>query len=173
MKTCKSCQHELPITAFARHPATRDRLQPHCRECQKKISARHYQQHRQEYVRRSVAWAKEHPDAGRGRVQRYRTRNRTAVNAKHAARKKANPQHFAELENRRRARKRGVKTETIDRRALYARDGGVCHLCGQPVAFEKMQLDHVIPLARGGEHTAANLKVAHGRCNRRKWAKSA
>ena len=34
-----------------------------------------------------------------------------------------------------------------------------------------LQMDHVVPLARGGSHTYGNLRPAHGHCNRRKHAK--
>jgi 5-methylcytosine-specific restriction endonuclease McrA len=33
-----------------------------------------------------------------------------------------------------------------------------------------MHIDHVIPLARGGEHSYANAQAAHGPCNMRKGA---
>lgn len=34
-------------------------------------------------------------------------------------------------------------------------------------------LDHVVPLARGGEHSYRNVKLAHPLCNSRKGAKVA
>jgi 5-methylcytosine-specific restriction endonuclease McrA len=30
-------------------------------------------------------------------------------------------------------------------------------------------LDHIVPVSRGGAHTAANVQLAHSACNRRKW----
>jgi 5-methylcytosine-specific restriction endonuclease McrA len=70
---------------------------------------------------------------------------------------------------RRRARLKGApKVERVRRDAIYARDGGICHLCRLSVDPAKFHLDHRIPLTRGGEHTAANLFVAHPACNIRK-----
>lgn len=34
-------------------------------------------------------------------------------------------------------------------------------------------LDHIIPLSRGGHHTADNVQAAHLACNHRKGAKAA
>ena len=51
------------------------------------------------------------------------------------------------------------------RRQLYERDRGICQLCGEPVPFEKMHLDHIHPRILGGDHTAGNLRVTHKRCN--------
>lgn len=43
-----------------------------------------------------------------------------------------------------------------------------CSYCGAPADH----LDHIVPLARGGENTLDNLTAACGRCNRAKHAKS-
>jgi hypothetical protein len=72
---------------------------------------------------------------------------------------------------RRRARKRGLPEEKIDRHAIYERDRGRCHLCGRKVAKDEFALDHLIPIALGGGTVAANLRVAHVSCNSRKWIK--
>lgn len=80
--------------------------------------------------------------------------------------------------SRRRAVERGLMAERIDPMAVFARDGWRCYLCGvetprslrgsnDPSAPE---LDHVIPLARGGAHTWANVKCACRACNGRKGA---
>lgn len=74
----------------------------------------------------------------------------------------------------RRARKRGSGVvETIDRAAIIARDKSRCHLCGKRVPKAQIHLDHIVPLAAGGEHTARNLAVAHSSCNTRKGARAA
>lgn len=53
----------------------------------------------------------------------------------------------------------------IDRRAIYARDGGLCGFCGQHVPMELMHLDHIQPKGLGGPTTMENLRVAHRVCN--------
>jgi 5-methylcytosine-specific restriction endonuclease McrA len=78
----------------------------------------------------------------------------------------------AEKSNRRRARKQATATvwpippELIQARIDFY--GGRCYMCGAGgVAIE---VDHVIPLARGGRHIAANLRPACVQCNRAKAA---
>jgi 5-methylcytosine-specific restriction endonuclease McrA len=78
----------------------------------------------------------------------------------------------AEKSNRRRARKTAtavvwpIPPELIQARIDFY--GGRCYLCGAgDVALE---MDHVIPLSRGGQHVAANLRPACVLCNRRKAA---
>ena len=64
--------------------------------------------------------------------------------------------------------------EAISRADVYARDGWVCQLCGEPVDPEReypdplaASLDHVVPLSRGGTHESTNLQLAHLGCNAR------
>lgn len=60
-------------------------------------------------------------------------------------------------------------TTTRDRhRAELRAHGGPCHICQQPIDYDLPYLhpasfvvDHVIPLARGGEDALHNKKAAH------------
>lgn len=69
---------------------------------------------------------------------------------------------------------------------LYERDYGICYLCGELCDWNDKEeredgvivcgdrypsIDHVIPLAKGGEHSWQNVKLAHRKCNTIKGAK--
>ena len=96
-------------------------------------------------------WRESNPDYHREYARKWREANR---------------QRHREIEARRRARKHKAGTiEQIDRRDIYERDGGRCHICSRAVRYEEMHLDHLVPLSAGGEHTALNLRVAHPFCN--------
>lgn len=63
------------------------------------------------------------------------------------------------------------------RRQVLERDGWVCQLCSEAIDPElkhpdplSATLDHIVPLARGGEHSLENAQAAHRICNNRKWA---
>lgn len=72
----------------------------------------------------------------------------------------------------RRARKKGnLGADRVDYEAILKRDGLVCHICGLPILPSQLEFDHVIPLARGGAHSALNIKPSHALCNRRKGAR--
>ena len=53
----------------------------------------------------------------------------------------------------------------IDRQAIYERDGGLCGFCGQPVPWDLLHLDHIVPRGLGGHTASDNLRVAHRKCN--------
>jgi 5-methylcytosine-specific restriction endonuclease McrA len=79
----------------------------------------------------------------------------------------------------RRARKKGNgRTESIDPKDVFERDGWRCGICGKEVRKgllfphpESATLDHIIPLAVGGEHVWQNVQCAHFRCNGSKGAR--
>lgn len=78
----------------------------------------------------------------------------------------------ADNASRRRARKRDLPEEPIDRLSIYDRDKGICHLCGRKVSPKTFHLDHLVPVSLGGGTVAANLRVAHPSCNVRKHTKA-
>jgi 5-methylcytosine-specific restriction endonuclease McrA len=52
----------------------------------------------------------------------------------------------------------------VSRRAVMARDGGLCQYCGSRAD----SIDHVVPRSKGGEHTWENVVAACRPCNVRK-----
>ncbi len=55
----------------------------------------------------------------------------------------------------------------LTRRAVFARDGHRCQYCRAPAE----SLDHVVPKAKGGEHTWENVVACCRRCNIRKGSR--
>lgn len=68
-------------------------------------------------------------------------------------------------------RAREAYVEDIDRDFVWVRDGGICGICGTPADPDRWDLDHIVPLARGGLHEYANVQVSHPPCNRKKGAR--
>lgn len=52
-----------------------------------------------------------------------------------------------------------------ERKAIYRRDNGICHLCGERVDWDDFQADHVTPHSHGGLTTIDNGRTSHSRCN--------
>lgn len=76
----------------------------------------------------------------------------------------------------RRAREKGARgSEVVFRRKVFDRDDWTCRLCLKPLDREAKvphplapTLDHILPLALGGEHVYSNIQAAHFLCNSRK-----
>lgn len=79
---------------------------------------------------------------------------------------------------RRRTRKYGGKYEGFSKWAIFERDGWTCKICGveAPKSLSGLwlpnspELDHIIPLAKGGDHIKSNVQCACASCNRQKGA---
>jgi len=101
------------------------------------------------------------------------------------------PQKFREKERRSRqkngyvtsrdrAKKNGGQYAYYTRKQIIDRDGSDCYLCQEPVDFTAPHVigqpgwetyphvEHVVPLALGGDDTLENVKIAHAKCNRDK-----
>lgn len=59
----------------------------------------------------------------------------------------------------------GLARDPITLPKIAARDGWRCHICTRKVTRKDWSLDHLIPLSCGGDHTYANVALAHHRCN--------
>ncbi len=145
-KRCNECGNVKPIADF-RFLRGYNRHVPYCRECIRKRSREYY-------------WANRERCLSLDAVRRVFNREKIAQ------RRRDNRHVLRDCDARRRARKRNApRIEKIDRAAIIARDNGTCYLCGCKPAGRDLTLDHVIPLVRGGSHTADNLRVACRSCN--------
>lgn len=84
----------------------------------------------------------------------------------------------AEHGRRRRARKKTAVVEKFTSAEVFLRDGYRCHICRKKCRLSAVvphplapTIDHLIPLARGGDHTRANVATACFRCNSVKGAR--
>lgn len=128
-----------------------------------------YRANRELHLQRAAAYHAANPEKVAAHKRRYLDANRDEHRERRRAYDAANPEKKRERTARYRARALAAPVvEAIDRAAIVARDKSICHLCGEPVGADDLHLDHVVPLSRGGEHTAENLRVAHGICNQRK-----
>lgn len=81
-------------------------------------------------------------------------------------------EHQSNSKHRRRERMKTKKRTRVVRRSVWNRDGWECQHCGTTVAtgedYNKPSyptIDHVIPLAKGGEHSMSNTMTLCRRCN--------
>jgi 5-methylcytosine-specific restriction endonuclease McrA len=153
---------------------------------------------RKAFAKRSYAAKREEVKAAR---RARHERQRAAENATEKARREADREHYRALaragyrrrnptiqrvtchtpeerrarvrqrKQARRARERDQFVEQVDPHIVFERDEGICGICHCAVDVADYHVDHVIPLARGGEHSYANVQVAHPTCNRRKGAR--
>ena len=83
----------------------------------------------------------------------------------------------AKHRHKRRAQKRGVLYEIFDPQEVFERDGWRCQHCHKKVQWLNKSphsllypnLDHIVPLSKGGEHTRRNTQLLCRECNSKKY----
>lgn len=143
-KPCKTCSLTLPIERFAKSSVN-------CRACTSVLGRIARQRNPEEFRERSRKFRAEHPEKMRAATSRWRKNNRERI--------------LSHNQKRRARRSNAPSVEFVDRGVVFSRDGGVCHICRRRVSCKGFHLDHLVPLSAGGEHTYANVRIAHPRCN--------
>ena len=117
------------------------------------------------------AWKQRNSQRVNQHNRTYETKNPDKKSAWQDKYRQANLPYFADRQAARHARKKAQFKENVKRSVVFERDCGICGICGLPVDPKNWHLDHVTPLALGGEHSYANTQVAHPLCNIKKGAK--
>ena len=122
------------------------------------------------------------------RAARYRAANPEQTKRQNAKRRAAdpdlarresrewfarNPERRAAYEQNRRAKKRAragkLSANIIE--TLMAKQRGLCACCRVDLKLSGVHLDHVMPLALGGEHADKNMQLLCPPCNQQKHSK--
>lgn len=187
-KICKSCKQDLPVSAFRKikYFSASGKLKycytGFCRKCRYKQARSNAEKVRKYDAEWKRKWRANNKDKVHSANQKVYYKNREKYLAqKHEYylknRDKILAYNRAYLQtptgkNKNRnggmkyeANKYNAKVEEVDREIVYERDGGICYLCGKLVDRDSWQLEHIIPLSRGGEHSYSNVAVSHARCN--------
>ncbi len=127
---------------------TRRRYSEENKEALKQKELEYREQHREEARSRAAEWYKENPERGK-------------ANAKVAGHKR-----------RARIAKVGGRFTKADIRNLYSIQGACCYYCSTSIK-EGYEIEHMLPISRGGSNGPDNLCLACAPCNRSKHTKTA
>jgi len=185
---CRGCGEEKPLEEYGVDKRATDGRKSRCKVClraedreySKRPEARekgrqrqrrYAQRHRPRLLEMRKGYYHRDRDKNLALMKVWREANPEKVKVAQRRWQQANRDRKAELERQRLARKREAFVEDIDVEALITAHGNVCGICGDPIE-EPFQVDHIIPLAAGGEHSQANAQLAHPLCNRQKGART-
>lgn len=110
-------------------------------------------------------YRREHPERAKAAVYAWCKENRERLREIKRAYAKAHPEIARSSQANRRARLAGAYRERISFRKVLEKSNGLCGICGDVLDLSAVHFDHIVPLARGGSHTNANLQATHPRCN--------
>ena len=109
-------------------------------------------------------WAQENPKKIRLASKRYRENNPGKAAAAALRYAKKNPEVKLQISHKRRAALQGSAIYRVTAKDVRKIMLKPCVYCGQV----SQHLDHVIPIARGGQHRIGNLVASCARCNQSK-----
>lgn len=118
---------------------------------------KYYNNNRDKEIKSGKEWAKNNPD----KIKKY-SKN-TYIK---------NPNRFKLNANKRRAHKKNALTQKFSKDQLDQRMsvfGNKCIYCGGPF----QQIDHLIPISKGGPHCLSNFRPSCRSCNNKKSNKNA
>lgn len=125
---------------------------------------------RERYIKERADGRRQTPEAKAAAAAYYQA-NKDHIKAVHAAYKQANPEATRRHWHKRRARIKGCGGEFSPGiiKNLLRLQRGKCANCRRVLIAH--ELDHVVPLAKGGSNTDGNAQLLCPLCNRRKHAK--
>ena len=179
MKICPKCMNGKDSLVFYKDKSKKDGLSCWCKSC----STTRYKEWQKDNPEKANASTRKWQRKNSTKSKRWRVENQDKKSAydrnwylANQERKRATQQKWAE-ENQdkirdssalRRAKKRNAYVAPVDRREIFIRDGGRCHICKKLVNPNKWHLDHILPLAKNGTHEPRNVSVSHPKCNLQK-----
>jgi 5-methylcytosine-specific restriction endonuclease McrA len=135
-------------------------------EC-RRAADRKYRELRPEVKRRAAKrWRDNHPEEARASVRRYRQKEGRPCRVADCP----NPAQPGQAECAD-CQAALLRDRTADKLAAVQRDGPSCSWCGEPLPDDlgAAELDHIIPVSRGGPRDALwNKQVLHKPCNKAK-----
>lgn len=177
--------------------------QPHYGKgfCKPHYRKDYHLQNRERSKQTGLAWLAANRERARQAQREYEIRNRDRLNQRKQAWRAANQERlraYARKYNREhperqaayllrnaekcalraraatQRRRFGPDGRPVDFAAILAEHGMTCHICGGAIADRSdLHFDHVIPLSRGGAHSAENIRPSHAFCNQSKGARIA
>jgi 5-methylcytosine-specific restriction endonuclease McrA len=134
----------------------------------KESSKRFYHKNAESEKARSNKWREENRERSR-EIQRKSWHKNREINI--LRRKKwveKNKGRIAEGEHRRRALEKNCETYTILSKEIRSLRSSACSVCQ---SVSSIEMDHIIPLSRGGRHSIGNLQPLCKSCNLSKSSK--
>lgn len=183
MKICTNCKEGKPLEAFSKDSQKKDGLRSSCRECKKVYDKKYVEENKESKYAANYAYTASHRkekavydkhrrdefgDEIRREKRRYYHSGGKEVGD---VWKKANKKLVRVYASKGAAKRRTllVDSNLSHKEVLYWLESQdpVCTYCGT-CCKEYYEIDHVIPLSRGGSHSLGNLAVSCLSCNRSK-----
>jgi 5-methylcytosine-specific restriction endonuclease McrA len=145
-KTCLGCHATLPFSEYHKHPKGAQGLNPKCKTCKRIADKTSRDKKPYKNAVNSLRFRELNPDYKKNWAKEH-------------------PDKISMANARRRARILDNGIFDISAKEISELYASSCFYCG---SFNNIQLDHVMPIAKGGTHSIGNLVAACSWCNQSK-----
>lgn len=181
-KQCSKCSTAQPECNFSKNAKALSGLKSWCKQCDSAYGRKYYKQNKEKIDNKSTKWQKNNPELRRLYVSNWKARNPEKVKQSKQKWQAENKEKIAGQKNawrllnmekgrlyasNRRARKLNAGVFLLSDKELKKLYSLPCVYCGNKCE----QIDHVIPLAKGGRHSIGNLAPSCRSCNQSKGSK--
>lgn len=176
MKLCRYCNIEKPLDFFGNDKRANDGKKNKCSSCHNEYMKAYYWRHREVMAARVLVHHYKNRESANARRKQNRLKNLEKQMQHSRQWQKDNPEAANSIKSNWRMKNRVKLQQLAKHREMIIKTGNVpssyikelrqlpCNYCGQ--YFEnKMHIDHVVPISKGGQHSIDNLVTACRSCN--------
>jgi 5-methylcytosine-specific restriction endonuclease McrA len=167
-KVCRICNTDKLLGDYNKSN-NRDGYRSECKDCQSEIFKKWYNNNADRQRAKTTNWRKNNPEKVAAQKKRSHKKNPQAQYKRNKKWKQANPLKVKEQDLRRRASLLNNGVYLVTPKDLQKISLSKCLYCNSK---EKITVDHVVPVSRGGTHSIGNLVPACLSCNTSKGAKT-
>lgn len=173
-KQCTGCQAFFPATLdyFPPNKQVKSGLMARCRTCTNEEKQRYRQANKETILARDKLYVQQHREQVRERDNAHAVAHREVHRVYSRRHYQEHPEDYRVKARIRRARKAGAPGQYTaqDAQEQYKRQRGECYYCSVKLG-KHYEIDHIVPLSRGGTNHPWNIVIACVSCNRSKHNK--
>lgn len=131
-------------------------------------------EHREQEKERAAKWRRDNPDKARASARSNYLKRKQKVAEYNRSYREQNPDKVKLWSRNRKAKERGSSGRISLKRVneLFELQDFKCAACKISLAYAGFQIDHIIPLSKGGIHHDSNIQILCPTCNKRKSDRS-
>lgn len=165
---CTKCKKDLPSSQFYKDKQKKSGFRPRCKICEKE-----YVNKEARRIYEKKYWSGDRAEKRKAIIKKSQEKNKDKIKEQRKQYLKTD----AGIAMHRRqtqtfyAKKHNCFVEVVCPFELFKDQDGACYLCNKNFDFSDMELDHIIPISKGGMHKKSNCKMACATCNKQKGSK--
>ena len=166
---CALCQQDVPLELMVKSKRVKSGYTNHCKPCARALSKAWREANTEKARASTQAWANKNKSRRRAKNRERYALNRDKLIAQTAQYRKDHPEMVVMYNYRRKEHSNKNEKFVILSKEINKLLSSLCVKCG---TRERITLDHIIPVARGGRHSIGNLQPLCKSCNSSKSVKT-